>query len=184
MNKRKQAHGYKWRYKPDRECPDEVWKPIANHPGCQISTYGRIKYPDGRINDYINKSRNALYPIIKIKPMQYYLHILMGSHFIPKVEGKPFLNHKDGDMWNCHVDNLEWCDKSENAIHAHENDLNPTSISIVRTNSLTGQKRKFRSMRHASREIGKYADWLSVEMKKQNATTITHTHFEFSVSTS
>lgn len=46
------------------------------------------------------------------------IHRLVATHYLPPVEGKTFVNHKDGNKHNNQVNNLEWVTKSENAIHA------------------------------------------------------------------
>lgn len=52
------------------------------------------------------------------KNKNYLVHRLVAKSFIPEVDGKPFVNHKDGDKHNNTVENLEWCNKSENEKHA------------------------------------------------------------------
>ena len=52
-----------------------------------------------------------------------HVHRLIAEHFLPRLDGKDFVNHKDGNKLNNHVDNLEWVTKSENAIHALETGL-------------------------------------------------------------
>ena len=52
-----------------------------------------------------------------------HIHRLVALHYLSPVEGKTFVNHKDGNKHNNHVNNLEWVTKSENAIHAIETGL-------------------------------------------------------------
>ena len=53
----------------------------------------------------------------------YKVHRLVAYAFIPPVEGKDVINHKDGNPQNNHVSNLEWCNQRENVIHALETGL-------------------------------------------------------------
>lgn len=53
----------------------------------------------------------------------YKVHRLVATAFIPKVEGKEHINHKDGNKKNNNVENLEWCNRSENMRHAYANGL-------------------------------------------------------------
>ena len=54
----------------------------------------------------------------------YKVHRLVGEYFIPKIEGKDWINHMDGNKTNNHVDNLEWCSPTENSLHAYKKGLN------------------------------------------------------------
>lgn len=56
-----------------------------------------------------------------------YAHRLVAEAFIPKIQGKEQVNHKDGNKLNNIVDNLEWVDQKENSIHAIENNLKKLS---------------------------------------------------------
>jgi len=48
----------------------------------------------------------------------FFLHRLVALAFVPKVDGKPDINHKDGNKLNNYWWNLEWCNDSENQTHA------------------------------------------------------------------
>lgn len=48
------------------------------------------------------------------------VHRLVALAFLPQIDGKPHINHKDGNKLNNAVDNLEWCNRSENMLHAYK----------------------------------------------------------------
>lgn len=48
------------------------------------------------------------------------VHRLVAEHFLPRDPTREYVNHKDSDRTNPHVDNLEWCTQSENLLHGYE----------------------------------------------------------------
>jgi len=99
---------------------DLEWKIINNY---QVSNTGRVIGKSGKeLKPAINQQ--GYYQVaFHINGVQYNKRVnrLVAECFIPNPENKPEVNHKDGDKRNNHVDNLEWCTKSENQLHAFRN---------------------------------------------------------------
>lgn len=57
------------------------------------------------------------------KVKNFLVHRLVATQYIANPDGKAFVNHKDGNKSNNHVDNLEWSTRNENMAHAAENGL-------------------------------------------------------------
>lgn len=57
----------------------------------------------------------------------YLVHRLVGKAFLENHENKKDINHKNGDKTDNNLENLEWCTRSENIIHAFKNNLKKPS---------------------------------------------------------
>lgn len=102
---------------------EEIWKPIVGYEGLyEVSSWGAVRslnYNHGRIvkvmaawvtpKDYecIHLSKNGVVRAHRISR-------LVASAFIPNPQNKPFVDHIDANRRNNHVENLRWCDQSEN----------------------------------------------------------------------
>ena len=101
----------------------ERWKVIEEFPDYKVSTWGRIystktgKFliPEVHDNGYL---RVDLFNDKGKKHVK--IHRLVAEAFIPKIEGKPQINHIDGNPQNNSISNLEWVDNAENHIKAWE----------------------------------------------------------------
>ena len=116
----------------------EIWRDIAGYEGLyQISNKGNIKNlkklltPTDNGNGYliIGLSKNG-------KRKNYYVHRLAASAFINNPDNKPVVNHKDHNIKNNNINNLEWVTQKENVNYSIKRMCHPKSIT--RTN--TGEK--------------------------------------------
>ena len=116
--------------------PDGDWRDIPNYEGLyQINKSGLVWSCDrvvARSNGKPNVIRGKLIDVvvdangynsvsltdINHRTKKYLLHRLVAQTFIPNLENKPEINHKDGNKSNNCVDNLEWVTRYENQAHA------------------------------------------------------------------
>ena len=152
----------------------EIWKTIEGTNGrYEISNTGKIRSLNYKNTGKIKELRPAPDPKGYMKTMlliggrykNVKVHRLVAEVFIPNPEGKPQVNHKDGNKRNNHEDNLEWSSNIENAHHAIETGLFVNSYKaseaanekrkkpIVATRA-DGEKYTFDSISSASRSLG------------------------------
>lgn len=151
----------------------EVWKPVKGYEQyLAVSSIGRIQSfmrdPDGYVLKVQpdKKGYLRLRCTVNQKKVCFKVHRLVAEHFIDNPDGKPQVNHKDGNKRNNRADNLEWATGSENAKHAIRSGLWDRQLAhtkrandakktpIVATHIDTGETLYFDSMREAERVIG------------------------------
>lgn len=99
---------------------NEIWKDIPGYEGrYRISDQGRVYSTlRGTLKPY--KTRDG-YLIATLTRgghrFRIGVHRLVASAFIPNPEGKPQINHIDGNKENNSPGNLEWVTCSENNLH-------------------------------------------------------------------
>lgn len=81
-------------------------------------------YEDGRCyshlsNKFLTPKMSVKYPTYNLtingKKKNVKIHRMVAETFLPLVDGKEIVNHKDGDTHNFNINNLEWVTASENS---------------------------------------------------------------------
>lgn len=112
---------------------EEEWRDIPGYEGYyQASNLGNIKRVRGKVWNgfkWYTRGGNILKPhVSNTGRLQVQLsvdgvvtrclvHRLVAAAFLEHPEGKDQINHIDGNPLNNKVDNLEWCDQSDNEKH-------------------------------------------------------------------
>lgn len=105
----------------------EIWKDVVGFEGLYaVSNMGNVRslhwYGGDKIVDLAKSVRPDGYMVCclskKGKSKHCLIHRLVADAFIPKEEGKDFVNHKDENRSNNRVENLEWCNKSYNQLYS------------------------------------------------------------------
>lgn len=144
----------------------EGWKDISGFEGrYQISTLGRVKT--------LSYKRTGKSRILAVYERSGYLwttfreggagskqqhpavHRLVAEHFIPNIDNKPFVNHKDGNRKNNCVDNLEWVTRSENELHKIHILKHPSG-SVKESKKILCEETRviYPSIRQAAKDVG------------------------------
>lgn len=135
MSDRREAYNALMKFYPLTldNLPDEHWIKILDD--YQLSVFGRVKsfkrYSEGRILKPTCGRSGYLQVCLYIDGEQQHcsIHRLVAEAFIPNPDGKSEVNHIDGCPLNNHVNNLEWCTRSENAKHAANIGLQPSGAN-------------------------------------------------------
>ena len=106
----------------------EVWEKIKGFEDYEISNLGNVKSLPKVLKNrfgFYNSKEKILnsnigfggYRFQKIKNKTYSIHRLVAEHFLEKPIDKNIVNHKDLNILNNNVNNLEWVSNRENTHH-------------------------------------------------------------------
>jgi hypothetical protein len=170
------------------------WKDVVGYEGYyQVSETGLVISLDrydslGRFRKGVIKSQivqNSGYLIVnfrlKGKQKNFLIHRLVAEAFISNPETKKYVNHKDGDKLNNHVDNLEWVTASENMKHANDLGLaNIVNRKVVKVTNNKDINLMFKSQYEVSQYFGFTDDWCHQRVLR-NGTKFTYGEFTLEV---
>lgn len=151
----------------------EQWKPVEGADDrYEVSNTGKIRSLNYKNSGETRELKPAPDPKGYLKTMilmggkykTVKIHRIVAKAFIPNPEGKPQVNHKDGNKENNCVDNLEWATNIANAHHAIKNGLFKNSYKATeaankkRERPITaidesGREFEFSSINEASRQL-------------------------------
>jgi transposase len=84
----------------------EYWKSIKGFDGYEVSNYGIVRNKKGIVlNGYKNKKG---YIIVCLNSENKTITKIVAQEFLPNVDKKKYIKHKDGNFSNNNVSNLEW----------------------------------------------------------------------------
>lgn len=97
----------------------ESWRPVDGWPQYEVSDFGNIRHIRTRkpVGQWLNDQGYAIARFSQPRKMVR-VHRLVAAAFVPNPEGRPEVNHLDGQKANNVAHNLEWVTSRGNREHA------------------------------------------------------------------
>ena len=125
---------------------EELWRDIPFCKGrYQVSNFGNVRsltsHGKGNLMSLIKDKGGYLRVGLYLdshqrKPKSFTVHRLVAFTFIENKDGKPQINHIDGNKCNNNVSNLEWSTARENTDHAIKSGLRKPNNNLGRRGHL------------------------------------------------
>lgn len=93
----------------------EIWKPVVGYEGYEVSSFGRVRNKHKILTPYLTEKG---YLRCHIRGKWHRIHRLVAEAFVQNPNNYSEVNHKDEDKTNNCVENLEWCNHSQNLLHS------------------------------------------------------------------
>lgn len=123
------------------------WRDVKGYEGLyQVSNNGLVRSVDRVTTGNRHRNLNGklleqntnefgylmVHPCKDGKSKTKRVHRLVAEAFIPNIDNKPYINHKDGNPQNNNVENLEWCTQKENVQHALDTGLRQIHCTLTK----------------------------------------------------
>jgi hypothetical protein len=94
---------------------EEEWRPVLEFPTHEVSNHGRVRRGGKMLTPTLKKVGYYLIDIcVGGKENWRYLHRLLAEAFLPRQEGRDFVDHKNQVKTDNRLENLHWVTRSEN----------------------------------------------------------------------
>lgn len=91
------------------------WRKIEDRPNYSVSDSGEVRNDKtGRILKLSKHRCGYLHVMLGRKTVPLYVHRLVATAFVPNPDGKPQVDHINGDKRDNRASNLRWVSPSEN----------------------------------------------------------------------
>ena len=163
----------------------EEWRKIKGYKDYEVSNLGRVRSFKKGVRVLKPGSLRRGYKSVTLSRegvgKSFRVHRLVGMAFLPLIKGKTQINHKDGKPWNNELNNLEWCNASENVLHSFRvlGKYVTNRAKLLNQYTLDGKLvRQWKSMAHAEREGGFSFKNIS-DVCRKRGTRVSHKGFKW-----